>query len=63
MNRNKFSINTRYYNNISNNKEYSTIKKQSINDNNFLDPLNVYHSHNIYNVPNNCINNATYNLA
>ena len=63
MDRNKYSINTRYYINLSKNKEYSVIKQQNIFDNNYLKPLNVYYSYNKYNIPGNCINRATYNLA
>ena len=63
MDRNKFSINTRYYINLTKNKDYSELKQQNFYDNNYLTPLRVYNSYNKYNTPGNCINNATYNLA
>ena len=61
--RNLFSINSSYYDELRKKKEYSTIKQQILEENDYLNPLKIYKSFHKYDVHNNCINQETYNLA
>lgn len=61
--RNMFSINASCFDNMKKNKEYSTIKKQILEDNNYLNPIKIYKSFHKYDVDNNCINQETFNLT
>ena len=63
MKRNLFSIHTSLYDELRKKKDYSTINNQIIEDNDYLNPIKIYKSFHKYNVPNNCINGETYNLA
>jgi hypothetical protein len=61
--RNMFSMNSSNFDDIKKNKEYSTIKKQILEENDYLNPIKIYKSFHKYDVHNNCINQETFNLA
>ena len=62
--RNVLSMNSTCFDDMKKkSKEYSTIKKQILEDNDYLNPLKIYKSFHKYDVHNNCINQETYNLA
>ena len=61
--RNMFSMNSSHFDDIKKNKEYSTIKKQILEENDYLNPIKIYKSFHKYDVYNNCINQETFNLA
>lgn len=65
--RNINSLNSRYYDDLQRtqpkNKNFATIQEQNISENNYLLPINLYDSLHKYNLPSNCVNQATYNLA
>ena len=61
--RNMFSLNSSCFDDIKKNKEYSTIKKQILEENDYLNPIKIYKSFHKYDVHNNCINQETFNLT
>ena len=62
-NRNLLSINSTFYENPKMKKEFATINKQIIDDNNYLNPLKIFRSFHKYNVSKNCENQETFNMA
>ena len=65
LKRNYFSINNRNFDDLKNiyPKKQATIYEQNINENNYLIPLNIYNKIQRYDLPNNVVNQETYNLA
>lgn len=65
LKRNYFSINNRLFDDLknANPKKQATIYGQNINENNYLTPFNVFNSFQRYDLPNNVVNQETYNLA
>ena len=65
LKRNYFSINNRHFDDLKNinPKKQATIYEQNINENNYLTPFNVFNSFQRYDLPNNVVNQETYNIA
>ena len=63
--RNYFSINNRYFDDLKNiyPKKQATIYEQNIEENNYLTPLSVFNTVQRYDLPNNVVNQETYNIA
>ena len=63
--RNYFSINNRYFDDLKNiyPKKQATIYEQNIEENNYLTPLSVFITVQRYDLPNNVVNQETYNIA
>ena len=61
--RNIFSLNTKKYDNLKNNKNFSALSQQNIDENNYLKPLEIFKTYKKSNLPSNAINTATYNIA
>ena len=61
--RNVFSLNSKKYDNLKNNKSSSTLFQQNIKENNYLKPLEIFKTYKKYNLPSNAINKETYNIA
>ena len=63
--RNYFSINNRYFDDLKNiyPKKQATIYEQNIEENNYLTPLSVFNKVQRYDLPNNVVNQETYNIA
>ncbi len=61
--RNIFSLNSCNYENLQKDKKYSTLSMQNIKENNYLKPLDVFNTHQKYNLPSNVVNKETYNIA
>jgi hypothetical protein len=65
LKRNYFSINNRNFDDLKNiyPKKQATIYEQNINENNYLAPLSIFNTIQRYDLPNNVVNQETYNLA
>jgi len=61
--RNIFSLNSCNYENLQKDKKYSTLSMQNIKENNYLKPLDVFNTHQKYNLSSNVVNKETYNIA
>ncbi len=63
--KNYFSINNRYFDDLKNiyPKKQATIYEQNIEENNYLTPLSVFNTVQRYDLPNNVVNQETYNIA
>ena len=63
INRNLFSLNSSKYDNLIKNKNFSVLSEQNINENNYLNPLEVFKAYKKPSLPSNAINIETYNIA
>ena len=61
--RNLFSINSSCFDELKKKKEYSTIKKQKLGENDYIKNFRLYNSFHKFDVYNNCLNQETFNLA
>lgn len=61
--RNLFSINSSCFDELKKKKEYSSIKKQSLEETDYSKNFTLYNLYHKFDVYNNCINQETYNLA
>ena len=65
LKRNYFSINNRHFDDLKNiyPKKQATIYEQNIKENNYLTPLSIFNTIQRYDLPNNVVNQETYNIA
>ena len=65
LKRNYFSVNNRHFDDLKNRypKKQATIYEQSIKENNYLTPINIFNSLYRYDLPSNVVNQETYNIA